>query len=780
MTYHSIAIIAGNLQNPQNGINERMTENKKVKTNAQRNKITTSGKSAITKTKNNVKILSAYTDTNINKTKACRLDLLQESELLFHLNPAAMALFSLPDRKCIDVNDASLKMTGFTREEVIGKTSDDTKVFVCTQDEKKALKELFEHGHFINYEIKIRRKDGKIIDGLFSAEIIEYNGKQYIIVIMIDMTSRKKSEKAQRESEEKYRTILETTEEGYYEIDLAGNFTFFNDPVCKLLGYSRKELMGMNNRDYTDKETSKKVFQAFNKVFRTGKSTKEFDWQIIRKDGTKRYIEQSASLQKDASGKPIGFRGIFHDITQRKKTEELLKHSEEKYRLLADHVKDQVWLMDMDLKITYISPSVEKTTGYTLDDLKKIPLDKLLTPVSSQEAINIYSEALPKAMADPTYSMNNLVELEILRKNGKILWMESSFSFIRDENGKPLSVLGEGRDITERKRIEYSLKKSEENFRHSLDDSPLGVRIVSSNGETLYANKAIMDIYGYSSIDELRNTPLHKRYTPDSIAKFLLRKEKRDRGEIGPSEYEISIFRKDGEIRYVHALRKEIFWNGTKQSQVIYQDITERRQAEQKLKETLDTLRKSIRTTIQVLGIASEARDPYTAGHQRRVADLARAIATEMKLPIDVIEGIRMAGAIHDIGKISIPSEILCKPTMLTDLEYSLVKSHCQYSYDIIKDVESPWPLADIVYQHHERVDGSGYPQKLKHDNILMESRILAVADVVEAIMSYRPYRPALGLDIALAEIENNAGVLYDQDVAKACLHLFREKNFTL
>ncbi len=181
-----------------------------------------------------------------------------------------------------------------------------------------------------------------------------------------------------------------------------------------------------------------------------------------------------------------------------------------------------------------------------------------------------------------------------------------------------------------------------------------------------------------------------------------------------------------------------------------------------------------------MLGIASEARDPYTAGHQKRVADLARAIATEMKLPIDVIEGIRMAGAIHDIGKISIPSEILCKPTMLTDLEYSLVKSHCQYSYDIIKDVESPWPLADIVYQHHERVDGSGYPQKLKHDNILIESRILAVADVVEAIMSYRPYRPALGLDIALAEIENNAGVLYDQDVANACLHLFREKNFTL
>ena len=189
----------------------------------------------------------------------------------------------------------------------------------------------------------------------------------------------------------------------------------------------------------------------------------------------------------------------------------------------------------------------------------------------------------------------------------------------------------------------------------------------------------------------------------------------------------------------------------------------------------MENLRRSIRTTIQVLGTASEARDPYTAGHQKRVADLARAIATEMKLPHDTIEAIRMAGAIHDIGKISIPSEILCKPTILTDLEFSLIKNHPEFSYEIMKDVESPWPLADIVRQHHERMDGSGYPQGLKDVNILIEARILAVADVVEAMMSYRPYRPALGQEIALAEIENNAGTLYDRKAVDACLKLFQE-----
>lgn len=450
------------------------------------------------------------------------------------------------------------------------------------------------------------------------------------------------------------------------------------------------------------------------------------------------------------------------------------------YRLLADHVKDLVWLMDLNLSITYISPSVEKMTGYSLGELQKLTLDQYLSSASFKEAMDIYREEIPRAKADPAYSMHKLVEFELIDKNKRSFWVECVFSFIRNEKGYPLSILGEGRDITERKQMEYSLRKSEENFRHSLDDSPLGVRIVSADGETLYANKTVLDIYGYENIDELKNTPLNKRYTPESFAEFKERREKRDRGESGPSEYEINIIRKDGEIRHINTLRKEIFWNGKKQSQVIYQDTTERRKAEARLKETLETLRRSIKTTIQVLGIASEARDPYTAGHQKRVADLARAIATEMKLSHDVIEGIRMAGAIHDIGKISIPSEILCKPTVLTELEFSLVKSHCQYSYEIIKEVESPWPLADIVYQHHERIDGSGYPQRLKRENILIEARILAVADVVEAMTSYRPYRPSLGIEIALAEIENNAGVLYDRDVAKACIKLFREKGFKL
>jgi putative nucleotidyltransferase with HDIG domain len=177
---------------------------------------------------------------------------------------------------------------------------------------------------------------------------------------------------------------------------------------------------------------------------------------------------------------------------------------------------------------------------------------------------------------------------------------------------------------------------------------------------------------------------------------------------------------------------------------------------------------------------AVEMRDPYTAGHQIRVAELARAIATEIGLPKDKIDGIRMAGSIHDIGKLSIPAEILSKPTKLTNIEFSLIKEHSRIGYEMLKNVESPWPLAQIVYQHHERMDGSGYPQGLKGDEILMEARIMAVADVVESMASHRPYRPALGIEAALEEIEKNKGILYDDATVNACLRLFRGKNYQL
>lgn len=244
---------------------------------------------------------------------------------------------------------------------------------------------------------------------------------------------------------------------------------------------------------------------------------------------------------------------------------------------------------------------------------------------------------------------------------------------------------------------------------------------------------------------------------------------------------ELEVFRKDGSTIWTEAgisfLRdldgRAIGILG------VTRDISERKQAEEKIEHTLRNLRKSVEGTIQVLTLTVETRDPYTAGHQKRVARLAVAIAGEMGLSEDQAEGIRLAGEIHDLGKLSVPADILSKPSRLSEIEYSLIKIHPEAGYNILKDIDFSWPIALIVLQHHEKIDGSGYPGGLKDGDIIPEARIIAVADVVEAIASHRPYRAALGIDKALDEISKNRGILYDSQSVDACITLFQKKGFS-
>jgi putative nucleotidyltransferase with HDIG domain len=191
-------------------------------------------------------------------------------------------------------------------------------------------------------------------------------------------------------------------------------------------------------------------------------------------------------------------------------------------------------------------------------------------------------------------------------------------------------------------------------------------------------------------------------------------------------------------------------------------------------------LRAGLEDTVLAIAATAEMRDPYTAGHERRVADLAAAIAREMGLAERAIEGLRFGAMIHDLGKMKIPAEILVKPSRLSPIEYELIKGHAIAGFDILKDISFPWPVAQMVRQHHERLDGSGYPDGLKDGAILAEARILAVADVVEAMSSHRPYRPGLGIEKALDEIVRGRDAQYDARAVDACLRLFREKAYTL
>ena len=237
---------------------------------------------------------------------------------------------------------------------------------------------------------------------------------------------------------------------------------------------------------------------------------------------------------------------------------------------------------------------------------------------------------------------------------------------------------------------------------------------------------------------------------------------------------------KGGAADYVYKNRLSKLSTAVPRALAEAREKAERRLAEKRLRSALDWIRKQQAETIAALASVTVIGDPYTSGHQQRMASLACAIAEEMGLDPDRVDGIRVAGTLHDIGKIAVPAEILAKPRKLNELELGLVRMHSETSYEILREIEFQWPVAEMVYEHHERYDGTGYPRGLKGDEILPEARVMAVADVLEAMISHRPYRPAHELEAALEEIESGSGTLYDAEVCDACLSLFREKGYVL
>jgi PAS domain S-box-containing protein/putative nucleotidyltransferase with HDIG domain len=582
----------------------------------------------------------------------------------------------------------------------------------------------------------------------------------------------KRAEASLRESEERFRSLYENSTLGLYRTDPDGHIILANPALVSMLGYASFDEISGRDLKADGFEPSYPRSQFIEMIEKDGVvNGLESAWK--RRDGTTVFVRESARALRGPEGQILYFDGTVEDVTDRKRAEEKLAYEQDLLRALMENATDQVYFKDRDSQFIRISKAQADRFG-------------LMNPAQAEHKSDFDyfdEEHARQAFLDEQEVIRTgrpLVDLEEKETtpSGRVSWVSTTKVPLRDKQGQIFGTFGISRDITERKQLEEAMRQAEENFRRSLDESPLGVRIVTAEGETIYANKAILDLYGLDSLEEMKATSLKDRYTPQAYAEHQDRKEQRLQGA-SPSGYEISIVRKNGEIRVLQVLRKEVLWSGGKHYQALYLDITARKAAEKQVQETLQRLNVAMTSTIQVLGLTVEARDPYTAGHQQKVTTLLDAIAREMGLSPTRVEGLHMAGLVHDIGKISIPAEILSKPTKLTPGEYALVKTHAQRGYEILKDVEFPWPLAEIVYQHHERMDGSGYPRGLKGDEILLEARILSVSDTMEAMVSHRPYRPALGPKAALAEIKEGKGSRYDANVVEACLKLFREKRFS-
>ncbi len=453
---------------------------------------------------------------------------------------------------------------------------------------------------------------------------------------------------ALKESEEKYRTLFDQAPVGIALTTTDGRVIELNNAQAEMMGYTVQELRGEKAIDYyADPEKRKYIEEV---VQKNGK-LHDVEVELKKKDGSILVEILNFDLLQLAGSNFLLVTG--RDVTRLRQAEKAVRESEALYRLLAEHTTDFVWLMDMNLNPTYQSPSAEKLTGYTYEELMTLPFEKRLTPDSLKAAADMFFQEIPRVMEDKNYNPVRTLELEILCKDGSTLWSENKFSVIRDENSKAVSILGEAREITKR------------------------------------------------------------------------------------------------------------------------------REAEKKLENTLAALEKTLSDTVIAISRIVEMKDPFTAGHQMRVAQLAGAMARKMNLSDEEAYILNTAATIHDIGKIYVPSDILSKPGKLNPLEYEIIQTHVRGSYDILKDIKFNGPIAQIVYQHHERMDGSGYPLGLKASDILPLAKILIVADVVEAMSSHRPYRAAMGISKALEEIMNNRGKLYDEAAVDVCLELFHNNEFS-
>lgn len=842
-------------------------------------------------------------------------DILAIRQTLFDLDAEGIMILDAETGEIVDVNVGLTQMLKCTRQEFLDQkissvlSTEDLSVFhegICNLRAQK---------HITHRRVPLKTKDSRDLLVSFECRLFKVGGREYVkCVIREERQGHESGNPSEdtgdavlnpRQNEEKYRNILNQIEDGYYEADLAGNFTFFNDSICRIWGYSREELMGMNNRSYMDRETAAKLYKAHNEVYRTGKPGSQFDYEIIRKDGSKRIVQSSFSLLRDDQGNPIGFRGILRDVTSRREAEEALRRSEEKYRQAFSSTSDVIFMVDHDLRLTSITPSVEKILGYTPDEMINRRVDELvmLMPDARARAVEniqrvlsgdtisnavyefttkdgkvIFGEIMASPIAQDgtiigmiaiarditqrrlaeeelkqkelflrksqevarmgSYDYNiktgtwtssvvldhlfgidsdypktfhgwldiihpedrdtmsryltehviqhqNTFDMEyrIVRRNdGQTRWVHGLGELTFGEDQRPSHMIGTIQDITQRKKMEDDLVKSEMKYRTIVENSQEGIFQVSPDSPYTTVNHAFAAMLGYSSAEDAQKhiTNIPKQVYVHAGEYHKVMEIVRKNG--GIKGYETEFYRKDGSRIWVNmsvsAVRDSagrlLYFHG------IVEDITPKKKLEQERQESIHRLRRSLGATINAMSATVEARDPYTAGHQRRVADLARAIATEMRLSRDQIDGIRLAGMIHDIGKISVPSEILTKPTRLSTLEFELIKTHSEAGFNILKDIEFPWPIARIVLEHHERINGTGYPQGLKGNDTLLESKIIAVADVVEAISSNRPYRPAFGVMPALEEISKNSGTLYDKDVSEACLKLFRENRYKM
>lgn len=653
-----------------------------------------------------------------------------------------------------------------------------------------------------------------------------------IILFSKNINDRKHAEEALNKSANEIEDLYQRATCGYHSLDKDGLIIRINDTELAWLGYTREEIIGKVKWQNIITPKSCEIFQEYYSTIKKEGSISNVEIEMFRKDGSILIGLVNATAVFDANGSYIMSRATVTDITERKQAELGMRRNEALFRTITETAPLAIFVSSgAEQQYKYVNPTAVKLFGYTMDEIKQVddwwPL-AYPDPDYRHWVIEEWERKVAKAIE--THSAIEPMELEVTSKDGSIKNIQWGFSSIGDLN------VAFGLDLTERTHSQQALMRSERTLRVL---SSCNEALMRADTETELLNDVcrliiekggyLMAWIGFAENDDAKTVRPIAEFGDKtaflSNANITWADTERGHGPTGtairmgtPTVCQCCktnpvmhpwrddlinrgfnsiialpfICEKQG-LGSITIYASEPWAFGAEETNLLTQlagnlgygieALRNRAERDRKSSENLHQqkiIQDNLESFVKTLSNTLEMRDSYTAWHQRNVGVLAVAIASELGLSEDTIHGIELAAWVHDIGKISVPAEILTKPTRLTSFERMIVENHAQAGYELLKEVEFSWPIAAMVWQHHERLDGSGYPQGLKGDQILLGSRILAVADVVESMSSDRPYRPALGIDAALREIEQGKGSIYDQSVADACIKLFAEKRDVL
>jgi len=620
-----------------------------------------------------------------------------------------------------------------------------------------------------------------------------------------------------RESEKGFKEAQRLAQIGSWDWDIATDTITWSEEYYRIYGFDptqRPPGYEEHLKAYTP-ESAARLDAAVKQNTQTGEPY-ELDLELARTEGPRRWITARSETKRDAHGQITGLRGTAQEISERKQAEAMRAQ----LAAIVESSSDAILGMDLNAVITSWNPGAEKIYGYRADEAIGQPA-AILAPEGKKDETRDLIQSVERGEAVIA------LETERIRRDGRRIAVAFSLSPIKDTGGRTVGVSAIARDITEKKQAERALRKVNRALKATSD---CNMALIHAGDEMQLLQdicRIVVDTGGYrlawvGYIEHDANHTVrpvaHSGYEPGYMEHAEMSWADNERGS-GP----LGIAMRKREIQVVQDVNSdphfepwranaarlgygsvlvapllsgsqligalsihaeginafdagEIALLGELAADMAFGIVTLRtRNAHQ---QSAARLQHSMEATIQVISNTLELRDPHSAGHQRRVTELSAAIARHMGLSEDRVRGVHLAGAVHDLGRIQVPADILSKPGKLSRIEFELVKTHSEAGYEILKGVDFPWPIALIVVQHHERLDGSGYPRGLKSGELLLESRIIAVADVVEAMVSHRPYRPALSVKAALAEISAGAGTFYDPDVVRACIALFRDKGF--